>query len=255
MAQNTSNNPTRRSFNRVIREARAANLLEIERTQRYYRLGKYLARGFHSTSLSAYMKRAARRTYRYFHDTQITPSPTPRDVAMMSERKFRQLLDLELNVRILMGQNNSDGRIVLDPTDQTPRPTTRDTSSPSYFPNSPYYADPTIPQRQDTLPRYRSTPPTETPSSFSDVTTHVTSTPQASSAAADQAVNHVNRVNHADHVDVVNHVDSANHAVNADHVNHVDHVNSAVNADPPQYDESRAWLFEPIISIENSDDE
>ena len=75
------------------------------------------------------------------------------------------------------------------------------------------------------------------------------STPQASSAAADQAVNHVNRVNHADHVDVVNHVDSA------DHVDNVDHVISAVNADPPQYDGSRAWLFEPIISIENSDDE
>src|ERR1043165_2226676 len=198
------------------------------------------------------MKRAAQRTYRYFHDTQITPSPTPRDLAMMSERKFRQLLDLETSVRILMGQNNPDGRIVLDPTDQTPRPTTHDPSSPSYFPNSPYYAEPTVPQPQDTLPGYRSTPPTESPSSFSDVTTHVTSTPQASSAAADQAVNHVNRVNHADHVDVVNYADSAEHAVNVDHV---DHVNSAVNADPLQYDESRAWLFEPIISIENSDPE
>ena len=138
---------------------------------------------------------------------------------------------------------------MLDPADQTPRPATRDPSSPSYFPNSPYYAEPTISQPQDTLPGYRSTPPTETPSSFSDVTTHVTSTPQASSAAADQAVNHVNhvnRVNHADHVDVIN------HAINVDHV---DHVDDAVNADPPQYDESRAWLFEPIISIENSDDE
>ena len=179
------------------------------------------------------MKRAARRTYRYFHDTQITPSPTPRDLAMMSERKFRQLLDLKTSVRILMGQNNPDGRIVLDPTDQTPRPTTRDPSSPSYFPNSPYYyAEPTVPQRQDTLPGYRSTPPTETPSSFSDVTTHVTSTPQASSAAADQAVNHVNRVNHADHVDVVNHVD---HVDYVDYVNHVDHVD---HADLPQCIES-----------------
>src|ERR1044071_9274157 len=158
MAYNTSSNPTRRSFNRIIREARAADLLEIERTQRYYRLGKYLARGFHSTSLSAYMKRAARRTYRYFHDTQITVSPTPRDLTMMSERKFRQLLDLELSVRILMGQNNSDGRTVLDPTvGRIPQPTTRDPSSPSYFPNSPYYVESTVPQSQDTLPGYRST--------------------------------------------------------------------------------------------------
>src|ERR1044071_8335245 len=197
MAQTTSNNPTRRSFNRIIREARAADLLEIERTQRYYRLGKYLARGFHSTSLSAYMKRAARRTYRYFHDTQITPSPSPRELARISERQFRQLLDLERSMRILMGQNNSDGRIVLDPTvDHTPRPTICNPSSPSYFPNSPYYVEPTIHQPQDTLPGYRSTPPTETPSSFSDITTHVTSMPQASSAAADQAVNAVNIVNH-----------------------------------------------------------
>ena len=231
MAQNTSSNPTRRSFNRIIREARAADLLEIERTQRYYRLGKYLARGFHSTTISTYMKRAARRTYRFFHDTQITPSPSPRELARMSERQFRQLLDLERSMRILMGQNDSDGRIVLNPTDQTPRPTTRDPSSPSYFPNSPYYAEPTILQPQDTLPGYRSTPPTETPSSFSDVTTHVTSTPQASAATAPQAVTAV----------------TADDAVTA--------VTAVTDADPPQYDESRAWLFEPIISIENSDDE
>src|ERR1043165_8601457 len=141
------------------------------------------------------MKRAAQRTYRYFHDTQITPSPTPRDLAMMSERKFRQLLDLELSVRILMGQNNPDGRTVLDPTVDHAPPTTRDPSSPSYFPNSPYYAEPTIPQSPETLPGYRSTPPTETPSSFSDVTTHMTSTPQASSAAAAEAVTAVNVVN------------------------------------------------------------
>src|ERR1044071_3647806 len=171
MAQNTSSNPTRRSFNRIIREARAADLLEIERTQRYYRLGKYLARGFHSSIISSYMKRAARRTYRYFHDTQITPSPSPRELARMSERQFRQLLDLERSMRILMGQNDSDGRIVLDPiVDHPPRPSTRDPSSPNYFPNSPYYAEPTILQPQDTLPGYRSTPPMETPSSFSDVT-------------------------------------------------------------------------------------
>src|ERR1043165_3760307 len=114
----------------------------------------------------------------------------------MNERQFRQLLDLERSMRILMGQNNSDGRIVLDPTaDQTPRPTIREPSSPSYFPNSPYYAEPTILQPQDTLPGYRSTPPTETSSSFSDITTHVTPITLASSAAADQAVIAVNAIN------------------------------------------------------------
>ena len=83
----------------------------------------------------------------------------------------------------------------------------------------------------------------------------MTSTPQASSAATDQAVNHVNCVNHTDYVDVVNHIDSADHAVNVDHADYIDHINSTVNIDLPQYDGSRTWLFEPIISIENSDDE
>ena len=54
---------------------------------------------------------------------------------------------------------------------------------------------------------------------------------QASSAAADQAVNHVNRVNHADHVDVVNHVDNVNYVDNVDHV------------DLPQCIESRVWFL------------
>ena len=113
---------------------------------------------------------------------------------------------------------------LLDPMDQTPRPTTRDPSSPSYFPNSPYYAEPTILQPQETLPGYRSTPPMETPSSFSDVTTYMITMSQTSSAAADQAVNHVNRVNHADHVDVVNHVDYIDYVDYIDHINHVNHA-------------------------------
>src|ERR1043165_8965181 len=148
----------------------------------------------------------------------------------MNERQFRQLLDLERSMRILMGQNNSDGRIVLDPTiDHTLRPTIREPSSPSYYPNSPYYAEPTIPQPQDTLPGYRSTPPTETPSSFSDVTTHMTPTTLASSAAADQAV-------HA--VDDVHDVHPVDHVSDVFPVNDVDHV---VDVNPPQYDGSRAW--------------
>src|ERR1043165_5914139 len=172
------------------------------------------------------MKRAAQRTYRYFHDTQITPSPTPRDLAMISERKFRQLLDLELNVRILMGQNNSDGRIVLDPIDQTPRPITRDPSSSSYFPNSPYYAEPIIPQPQDTLPGYRSTPPTKTPSLFSNITTYVTPTTLASSAAADQAVYAVDDIHDVHPIDHVSDVFPVND------VDHVDHVDDVTDADP-----------------------
>src|ERR1044071_6489290 len=137
--------------------------------------------------------------------------------------------------------------ILLDSTiDHTPRSTIREPSSPSYYPNSPYYAEPTIPQPQGTLPGYRSTPPTESPSSFSDVTTHVTPTTLASSAAADQAV-------HA--VDDVHDVHPVDHVADVFPVDHVDHVVDVNDADPPQYDESRAWLFEPIISLENSDHE
>ena len=63
--------------------------------------------------------------------------------------------------------------------------------------------------------------PIETPNSFSDVITHMTTTPQASSAAADQAinpVNHVNLANHENHVDAINHVD---------HIDHINHANSS----------------------------
>src|ERR1044071_2828579 len=128
--------------------------------------------------------------------------------------------------------------VLLDPTaNQTPRPTIREPSSPSYYPNSPYYAESTIPQPQDTLPGYRSTPPTETPSSFSDVTTHVTPTTLASSAAAVHAVDDVDNV----------------HPI--DHVSDVFPVDDVTDADPSQYDESRTWLFEPIIIVGNSNEE
>ena len=70
----------------------------------------------------------------------------------------------------------------------------------------------------------------------------MTSTPQAG-AAANQTVNAVNAVNH---------VNAVNAAIDDNHVNA---VNAISDADFPQYDESRAWLFELIISIENSDDE
>jgi hypothetical protein len=59
----------------------------------------------------------------------------------------------------------------------------------------------------------------------------------ASPAAANQAVHAVDDVHDVHPVD------------------HVDHVDDVTDADPPQYDESRAWLFEPIISLENSDHE
>src|ERR1044071_661552 len=98
--------------------------------------------------------------------------------------------------------------VLLDPTaNQTPQPTIREPSSPSYYPNSPYYAEPIIPQPQDTLPGYRSTPPTETPSSFSNVTTHVTPTTLASSAITAQVVHPIDHVSDVLPVDHVDHVD------------------------------------------------
>ena len=123
--------------------------------------------------------------------------------------------------------------VLLDPTaNQTPQPTIREPSSPSYYPNSPYYAESTIPQPQDTLPGYRSTPPTETPSSFSDVTTHVTPTALASSAAADQAVHPV------DHVYDVHPIDHVSNVFPVNDVDHVDYVDDVTDIDLPQCIES-----------------
>ena len=129
------------------------------------------------------------------------------------------------------------------PVDHTPQPIIREPSSPSYYSNSPYYAEPTIPTPPESLLEYRTTPPTETPSSFSDVTTYVTSTTLASSVAADQAVH---PIDHVSDVLPVDHVDD---------VDHIDHIDDVTDVDLPQYDESCAWLFEPIIDIENSDHE
>src|ERR1043165_1037967 len=158
------------------------------------------------------------------------------------EEEEGENLDDELDFEVI-ANISAPFNMLLNPMDQTPRPITRDPSSPSYFPNSPYYAEPTIPQPQDTLPGYRSTPPTEAPSSFSDITTHVTPITLASSAAADQAVHAAHDVHPVDHVSDVFPVDD------------IDHVDDVTDVNPPQYDGSCAWLFEPIISIENSDHE
>jgi len=99
------------------------------------------------------------------------------------------------------------------------------------------------------LPGYRTTPPTETPSSFSDVTTHITLTTLASSAAADQVIHAVDDIYDVHPIDHVSDVFPVND------VDHVEHVDDITDIDLPQYDRSRAWLFEPIIEIENSNAE
>ena len=82
----------RQEFKRLIKEVKASDMLEVERTTKYYHLGRYLKKGYTTSRLSNDVKRAARRTYRYFKGAEIMPFPTPRDLQKMSEQTFRQAL-------------------------------------------------------------------------------------------------------------------------------------------------------------------
>ena len=68
--------PKRRSskkeFKKIIREIKETDTLEVERSKKYYRLGKYLKKEYTTTALSNYVLRAARRIYKYFKGSEIT---------------------------------------------------------------------------------------------------------------------------------------------------------------------------------------
>src|ERR1044072_6063313 len=95
----------RQEFKCLIKEVKASDMLEAERTTRYYHLGKYLKKGYVTSRLSNDVKRAARRTYRYFKGAEIMPFPTPRDLQKMSKQTFCQALYHTQKLRrILMEQ-------------------------------------------------------------------------------------------------------------------------------------------------------
>ena len=70
----------RQEFKRLIKEVKASNMLEIERTTRYYRLERYLKKGYITNRLSNEVKRVAKRTYEFFKEAEIMPFLTPRDL-------------------------------------------------------------------------------------------------------------------------------------------------------------------------------
>src|ERR1044072_9593141 len=104
----------RQEFKRLIKEVKASDMLEVERTTKYYHLERYLKKGYTTSRLSNDVKRAARRTYRYFKGAEIMPFPTPRDLQKMSEQTFRQALYHAQELRrILTEQASLVGKTVL----------------------------------------------------------------------------------------------------------------------------------------------
>src|ERR1044072_2530526 len=85
-------NSNRQEFKRLIKEVKSFDLLDIERSNVYYRLGKLLRKGYSTSDLRSEAKRAARRTYTFFKGTDVLPFPTPRELARMNKNAFRQAL-------------------------------------------------------------------------------------------------------------------------------------------------------------------
>ena len=75
----------RQEFKRLIKEVKASNMLEIERTTRYYCFERYLKRGYVTNRLSNDIKRATRRTYKYFKKAEIMLFPILRDLQKINE--------------------------------------------------------------------------------------------------------------------------------------------------------------------------
>src|ERR1044072_8770197 len=85
-------NSNRQEFKRLVKEVKSFNLLNIERSNIYYRFGKLLRKGYSTSDLGSKAKRAARRTYTFFKGTDVLPFLISRELARMNKNAFRQAL-------------------------------------------------------------------------------------------------------------------------------------------------------------------
>src|ERR1044071_4982498 len=94
-------------FKRLIKEVKSLDLLDIERSNVYYRLGKLLRKGYSTSDLGSEAKRAARRTYTFFKGTDVLPFPTSRELARMNKNAFRQALHYAKELRRILTEQAS----------------------------------------------------------------------------------------------------------------------------------------------------
>jgi hypothetical protein len=240
----------RQEFKRLIKEVKASNMLEIERTTRYYRLGRYLKKGYVTNRLSNEVKRAARRTYEFFKGAEIVSFPTPRDLQRMNEQMFRQALHHAREFRrILTEQASLVGETVLTSdhnlenlafnADQIPSPNleqellTALTQNDETIQHNFTIIDDVTQVLDNHLAEVIHDDPEET----------ILRRPhdEASLAAAEAVT--------------VDTDDNAVTAVNADDVVTADTVNNADTVtSPPAYSPTRAWMYEPIIALDSDSD-
>src|ERR1043165_7274978 len=100
-------NSNRQEFKRLIKEVKSFDLLDIERSNIYYHLGKLLRKGYSTSDLKSEAKRATRRTYTFFKGTDVLPFPTSRKLARMNKNAFRQALHHAKELRRILTEQAS----------------------------------------------------------------------------------------------------------------------------------------------------
>src|SRR5215208_2430458 len=78
----------RREFKTLVKQVRRLERPKTKRTRTYYKIGRYLKKGYNDPTLTKYTKGAARRTYKFYKGTPLAPYPSPRDLYKMNKPEF-----------------------------------------------------------------------------------------------------------------------------------------------------------------------
>src|SRR5688572_10460037 len=237
----------RQEFKRLIKEVKASDMLEIERTTRYYRLGRYFKKGYTTNRLSRDTKRAARRTYRYFKGAEIVPFPTPRDLQKMNEQTFRQALYHAQELRrILTEQASLVGVTVLtsDPILKSPALNAGQNLSP----NIEQELLTALTQNDETIQGNFATIDDVAQLLDNHLAEIIRDDPEETVLRRSYDEATLAMVDAGDDGDTGDAVD-ANDA--GDDVDDGDDGDAGNTDNPPAYSPTRAWMYEPIISLDS----
>lgn len=241
-------------FKNLVKSINSRERHELKRTKAYYKLGKYLKKGYDDSALSNYTKRAAKRTYKFFKGINLEPIPSPRELAKMNEEEFRQQ-KRKFRTEITE-QSSVMERIVLRSTAPSPSYTS---NSPSItivpdFHNSPLHCLECFMRHQDDA------------SYETDEYLNAPVLSQPLPVLHEDLQQDLSHETHDQQIDNVHHVSDVDDVNDVHHVHHVDDVNDVHRRSPPlivvsdtpptpidlpPYSPTNAWLFEPVIGIDS----
>ena len=87
------------NFKKVVRKIKNREARDLKRSKLFYKLGKYLKKGYKTNEISRDTKMAARRTYKFFKGSILTPTPSPTELKTMNKERFEEFLQQELILR------------------------------------------------------------------------------------------------------------------------------------------------------------